>query len=272
MIRKYLLGFVLLASLPYSLQAFESIVAVQQSFSQSKVYAGGNFLVKLQIKRQGLNSFFQIEQELPKGMIAIGVESQGATFNFKDGKVKYNWLRLPAEEDIQVIYKVTVPFEMRGKQTIGGTYYYIIDEEKEIFNIPHHSIDVIEYIAPSDSLAEKKLLGIIDNTADKPLYMGEEKVDIIYKIQILSSTREIDKDSLRKVYGIKEKLQVENYHGLYKYITGSYGTYEQARDFKNSMDFSRYIPFVIAYNRGNRITIGEAMELASKKRSVPKKN
>ena len=271
MIRKYLLGFILFASLPYQLQAIESIVAVQQSFSQTKVYAGGNFLVKLQIKRQGLNSFFQIEQDLPKGMTAIGVESQGAIFNFKEGKVKYNWLRLPDEEEIQVIYKITVPFEMRGKHTIGGIFYYIVDEEKEIFNIPQQSIEIIEYIAPSDSLAEKNLLGIIDNTPDKPQYMEEEKMDLIYKIQILSSTKEIDKDSLRKAYGIKERIQVENYHGLYKYLTGSFGTYEQARDYKNSMDFSRYIPFVIAYNRGNRITIGEAMELASKKRSVPKK-
>lgn len=261
----------MLGVLPAHLQAIESIVSVNQSFSQSKVFAGGNFLVKLQIKRQGLNSFFQIEQELPKGMTAIGVESQGAIFTFKDGKVKYNWLRIPDEEEIQVIYKVTVPFETRGKQTIGGIYYYIVEEEKEIFNIPTYSIEVVEFIAASDSLAEKTLLGMIDNTSDKPSYMEEEKMDIIYKIQILSSTKELDKDSLRKAYGIKEKLQVENYHGLYKYITGSFGTYEQARDYKNSLDFSRYIPFVIAYNRGNRITIGEAMNLASKKLSVPKK-
>ena len=176
MISRFFICLMMLAVLPSQMQAIESIVAVSQSFSQSKVYAGGNFLVKLQIKRQGLNSFFQIEQELPKGMTAIGVESQGAVFNFKDGKVKYNWLRLPNEEEIQVIYKVTVPFEMRGKQTIGGIYYYIVDEEKEIFNIPHRSIDIIEYIAPSDSLAEKTLLGMIDNTADKPSYMEEEKM------------------------------------------------------------------------------------------------
>jgi hypothetical protein len=54
--------------------------------------------------------------------------------------------------------------------------------------------------------------------------MEEEKMDLIYKIQILSSTKELDKDSLRKAYGIKERIQVENYHGLYKYLTGTFGT------------------------------------------------
>ena len=72
-----------------------------------------------------------------------------------------------------------------------GIFYYIVDEEKEIFNIPQQSIEIIEYIAPSDSLAEKNLLGIIDNTPYKPQYMEEEKMDLIYKIQILSSTKTI---------------------------------------------------------------------------------
>jgi hypothetical protein len=270
MIRKFFAPLAFIAILSTQLMATESIVRIAQSLSQSKAYAGGTFLVKIRIERRDLNSFFQIEQELPKGMTAVGVESQGATFSFKEGKVKYNWLRLPSETEIQVMYKVTVPFEMRGKQSIEGSYYYIMNEEKEIFNLPKNTIDVIEYIAPSDSLAEKTLLGMINNDADKPAYMEEAKVDLEYKVQILSSTVEMDRDSIRKEYGIKEKMQVENFNGLYKYTVGSFGTYEQARDFKNKLDFSRYIPFVIAYNRGSRITIGEAMNLASKKKSVQK--
>ena len=271
MIRKLFAPLALFALLSTQSIAAESIVRIAQSLSQSKAYAGGTFLVKIRIERRNLDSFFQIEQELPKGMTAVGVESQGATFTYKEGKVKYNWLRLPAEEEIQVIYKVTVPFEMRGKQNIEGRYYYIQNEEKEIFNLPKNTIDIIEYIAPSDSLAEKTLLGMINNDVNKPVYMEEEKVDLEYKVQILSSTKELDRDSIRKEYGIKEKLQEENFNGLYKYTVGSFGTYEQARDFKNKLDFSRYIPFVIAYNRGTRVTIGEAMILASKKKSVQKK-
>jgi hypothetical protein len=145
-----------------------------------------------------------------------------------------------------------------------------VNEEKEIFNLPKNTIEVIEYIAPSDSLAEKTLLGVINNDENKPVYMSEEKVDLEYKVQILSSTRALDRDSIRKEYAIKDKLQEENFNGLYKYTVGSFGTYEQARDYKNKLDFSRYIPFVIAYNRGTRITVGEAMNLASKKKSVQK--
>ncbi|MEX1188799.1 MAG: hypothetical protein WED33_06030 [Bacteroidia bacterium] len=270
MMRKFLsiMAFTLIMSTMAN--ATESVVRVAQTFSQQKAYAGGYFFVKINIERRNLDSFFLIEQDLPKGCEAIGVESQGAIFSFKDGKVKYSWLRLPAEEEIQVMYKVILPFELRGKQEVEGKYYYIQDEEKKIFDLPSSSIEVIEYVAPSDSLAEKTLLGIINLDETKPDYVDEQKVDLEYKVQILSSTQKLDKDSIRKEYGMKDKLQEENFNGLYKYTVGSFNTYEQARDYKNKLDYSRYIPFVIAYNRGSRITVGEAMNLAAKKRTVTK--
>jgi len=251
-----------------SLNAAESIVKVSQAVSQQKAYSGGNFIVKIKIERRNLDSYFQIEQVLPKGMMAEGMESQGATFSNKDGKVKFSWLRLPANEEILVIYKVKVPFEMRGKQNIEGSYYYIQNEEKEVFNLGTTSIDIIEYVAPSDSLAEKALLGVINNDEFKPAYMNEEKDNLEYKVQILSSVTPLDKDSLKKDYGVKDKLNEENFNGLFKYTVGSFKTYESARDYKNKLDFQKYIPFVIAYNRGARITVGEAMQLASKKKTV----
>jgi hypothetical protein len=250
--------------------AAESIVKVSQAFSQQKAYSGGTFIVKLKIERRNLDSYFQIEQMLPKGMTAEGMESQGATFSNKDGKVKFSWLRLPANEEIMVIYKVKVPFEMRGKQSIEGSYYYIQNEEKEVFNLPKSTIEIIEYVAPSDSLAEKALLGVINNDEFKPAYMNEEKDNLEYKVQILSSVKPLDKDSLRKEYGVKDKVDEENFNGLYKYTIGSFKTYETARDCKNKLDFQKYIPFVIAYNRGARITVGEAMQLASKKKTIVK--
>ena len=250
--------------------ASESIVKVSNGLSQTSAYAGGTFLVKIRIERRNLDSFFQIQQELPAGMTATGVESQGATFLFKDGKVKYSWLRLPAEEDIQVIYKVKIPFTLKGNYEIKGSYYYINNEEKEVFPLPGSKIEILENVSPSDTLAERNLLSIINNEPSKPAYVAEEKPDLSFKIQILSSTRKLDRDSIRKVYKMKIPVVEENYNGLYKYTVGSFVTYEEARDFKNSLDFQKYIPFVIAYNRGSRITVGEAMQLAARRKTIVK--
>lgn len=271
---KLLHGFLILmlAVFVNSNKAFatESIVKVSNGLSQTSAYAGGTFLVKIRIERRNLDSFFQIQQELPAGMTATGVESQGATFLFKDGKVKYSWLRLPAEEDIQVIYKVKIPFTLKGNYEIKGSYYYINNEEKEVFPLPGSKIEILENVSPSDTLAERNLLSIINNEPSKPAYVAEEKPDLSFKIQILSSTRKLDRDSIRKVYKMKIPVVEENYNGLYKYTVGSFVTYEEARDFKNSLDFQKYIPFVIAYNRGARITVGEAMQLAARRKTIVK--
>ena len=262
--------FLFLLSILISSIALASTVKVTQSVSQNYVFAGGTFLVKIHIERNDLDSYFQISNDLPAGLTAVGVESQGATFTFKDGKVKYSWLRLPDMEEVQVIYKVTVPFEMKGMQTLTGGYYYIINEERMEFSTSPLSIEVKENVSPSDSLAEKTLLSVVNDDENQPAYVSEVKPDLLFKIQILSSTRELSRDSIRKEYKIRESVQVENFNGLYKYTVGNFKTYEEARDFKNKLDFKKYIPFVIAYNKGARITIGEAMQIAAKRKTIVK--
>jgi hypothetical protein len=259
-----------LLSLACSSFIFASTVKVTQSISQNAVFAGGTFLVKIQIQRNDLDSYFQISHDLPGGMTAVGVESHGATFTFKDGKIKYSWLRLPEMEEIQVIYKVTAPFDMKGIQKITGSYYYIINEERMEFSTTPLSIEVKENVSPSDTLAEKTLISVVNNDENQPSYVSEVKPDLLFKIQILSSTRKLSRDSIRKEYKIRESVQEENFNGLYKYTVGNFKTYEEARDFKNKLDFKKYIPFVIAYNRGARITIGEAMQIASRRKTIVK--
>jgi len=244
----------------------ESKVSVKTTCMQQKAYAGGSFVVKIQIERKNLDSYFMVEQNLPLGMTATGLESQGALFSFKEGKVKYSWLRIPKEEIIELAYRVRVPFEMIGAQEIGGNYYYIENEEKQIFDIPKVGIEIIEHVPSSDTIAEKAILGIINNSADKPPFAGEIKDNIEYRIQILSSTTKLNKDSLRKEFDIKDKIKEEYYNGTYKYMAGTYKTYDDARESKNKMDFARYIPFVVAYNNNTRITVGEAMQKTGKKR------
>lgn len=266
MAQRFIIALILLAG-SMQLNAGESIVRVSQSLSQVKAYAGGFFTVKIRIERRALDSFFMIEQELPQGMEAFGVESHGAQFSFEEGRVKYTWLRLPLEEEIQVAFKVKVPASMRGRQEFQGSYYYIENEEKQIFQLPLAGIDVVEHVSATDNNAEVKLMGIINNDpSNRPEFMNQASDALEYRIQILSSTVRLDKDSIRTNYKIKDKLNEENFNGLYKYTVGSFKTYEQAKMYKDKLSMQKYIPFVIAYNRGSRITLGEAMQVAARRK------
>lgn len=265
MFTRFIMSLSFMAIFTFNAQA-ESKIKINANAVQQRAYAGGSFVVKIQIERKNLDSYFMLEQNLPTGMTATGLESQGALFSFKEGKVKYSWLRIPKEDIIELAYKVKVPFEMIGRQEIGGSYYYIENEEKQIFELPKVAIEIIEHVPASDSVAEKAILGIILNDANKPDFASEIKDNIEYRIQVLSSTSKLNKDSLRKEFELKDKIKEEYYNGTYKYVIGSYKTYDEARETKNKLDFARYIPFVVAYNNGTRITVGEAMQRTGKKR------
>jgi hypothetical protein len=130
------------------------------------------------------------------------------------------------------------------------------------------SVEIVEHLAISDTISEKKLLGIINRTTAEINELSKaEKEDIFFKIQVISSTKKLDKDSLRKVFQIKEKLIEETNNGLYKYTIGKFKTYESARNFKESMDMNKYIPFVVAYKNEIRISVGEAMQILGQKRN-----
>lgn len=253
----------------FSLKAHAAAeLIVSSTIMQQKAYAGGYFIVKITIEPKSLNSFFQLEQQLPAGMVAEGIDSHDGIFSFKEGKAKYTWLRIPQENAFDVMYKVKVPFDAIGKYTIDGSYYYIENEEKVILPMHSRSVEIVEHLAISDTISEKKLLGIINRTTAEINELSKaEKEDIFFKIQVISSTKKLDKDSLRKVFQIKEKLIEETNNGLYKYTIGKFKTYESARNFKESMDMNKYIPFVVAYKNEIRISVGEAMQILGQKRN-----
>jgi len=269
LIRIFIITF---AGLNFSAHAAAEL-SVSSYIMQQNAYSGGYFIVKITIEPKSLNSFFQLEQQLPAGMVAEGMNSHGGIFSFKDGKAKYTWLRIPQEKAFDIMYKVKVPFDAIGKYNIEGSYYFIEDEEKVILPMQSRSVDVVEHIASSDTISEKKLLGIINRTAAEMNELSTaEKEDIQFKIQVISSTKKLDKDSLRKVFQIKDKLVEETTNGLYKYTIGKFKSYESARNFKETMDMHKYIPFVVAYKDEIRISVGEAMQILGQKRNYSSSN
>lgn len=265
MIRHIFIALLLLGS---QLKAANEL-KISTTVMQQKAYSGGYFLVKITVEPKNLNSFFQIEQLMPAGMIAEGVDSHDGIFSFKEGKAKFTWLRIPQEKSFDVMYKVMVPFDAKGNYQIDGNYYFIEDEEKVIIPIAPKSIEIIEHsVNLNDTIVEKKLLGIIERTSLEQNELSKaERDDIIFKIQILSSTRKLDRDSLKKAFQLKEKVYEDISNGLYKYTIGKFKNYETARNFKETLDMNKFIPFVVAYKNDIRISIGEAMQILGQRRN-----
>ncbi|MFC2176299.1 hypothetical protein ACFLR1_04960 [Bacteroidota bacterium] len=102
---------------------------------------GGDFSVEISVSKGDVSGFAKIQQILPAGLIATPYETEGATFSFKENKVKFLWMSLP-NKNFKVSYKVKVDPSVSGNQIIEGSFAYIKGNETEKFIIPKEIIAI----------------------------------------------------------------------------------------------------------------------------------
>jgi hypothetical protein len=85
---------------------------------------------------------------------------------------------------------------------------------------------------------------------------------VVFKVQITAAHREVGKAYFVGRHRYSGDFQIERHQGWIKYVTGRYGTYQEARDQRSSYVSAGHNfpgPFVTAYNNGERITVQEAL-------------
>ena len=97
----------------------------------NSVRAGDEFTVTVRVSKGDLAGFAKFTQELPKGITASVVDGADATFSFKDNKVKFIWVSLPAQSEFSFSYKILVGSQVSGSHRIGGVFAYIFENEKQ---------------------------------------------------------------------------------------------------------------------------------------------
>ena len=82
---------------------------------------------------------------------------------------------------------------------------------------------------------------------------------IYYRVQLAATSRFSDANKAFAANNLSRPVLVERHNGLYKYTVGSFNTYDQANDFRNTV-LSRGIKgaFVVAYRNGKRINVIDA--------------
>ena len=85
----------------------------------------------------------------------------------------------------------------------------------------------------------------------------------IYRVQILAAHRVAGKKYFYNRHNYNGKFNIENHQGWIKYTTGEFNEYKNARNKRESLQSHKFPgPFVTAYNRGNRITVQEALMIS----------
>jgi hypothetical protein len=96
----------------------------------------------------------------------------------------------------------------------------------------------------------------------------EANLDLYYTVQVAVYNRALNNDNIN---GIKELLVTKTEKGQFRYSSGEFTSFAEARQRKNEV-VTKGIPdaYVVAYYRGKRISIGEANQLLASG-IVPKK-
>ncbi len=87
---------------------------------------------------------------------------------------------------------------------------------------------------------------------------------IKYRVQIIAAHNTVSRRYVKKAFGYSGPVNIDNHEGWVKYTTNGYGSYDEARKNRNKLnkyDFDG--PFVTAYNKGERITVQEALMISN---------
>jgi hypothetical protein len=263
------------------------------------------FVVSLTINKDDLTSFGKVEDTLPAGFNAVLVKADGADFKFENGVVKFSWFVMPAKHVLNVQYRVTVDPGMSGNQTIGGHFSYVENEAGKLLNITPSVIRIKEPVATKEEpIATKEEPVVIKEepivTKEEPVVIKEEPIvkkeepvitkeepvvtkeepstlrqepvaqggaaGVSYSVQIAAFSRMLPVSYFQETFKLSATINTEQHNGLNKYTTGSFSSYQAARDNRNQVRTTGISDaFVIAYNNGKRITVQEALMITSQK-------
>lgn len=120
---------------------FPSDISLQVK-APSEVTAGTEFDIEITLNKSGAESFARFQQELPRGLTAQVVNNNNASFAFEEQNVKFIWLRLPADDQITIAYKVKVDERLKGSFSLEGLFSYIDGNDRKSVEVDAKQISI----------------------------------------------------------------------------------------------------------------------------------
>lgn len=185
---------------------FTSDVTVKQNMPAS-IQPNGEVEVELVITKADITGFAKIQQEIPEGFVVEPLETAGATFSFKEQKLKLIWMALPQNNEFSIKYKLKNVAHSSGKYTITGKFSYIADNERMNVEIPTANITVSTEELVAEETESTSNTGTEDEESRVPATNNSETS--------LSASRNIDNVGDNK-FKVTLNINKENVEGFAK--------------------------------------------------------
>lgn len=110
----------------------------------SSMSPGSSANISITINKGTVEDFAKLEIELPEGMSATPIQTNGASFSFKDQKVKFIWMALPSDQEFEVSYKLIATPDATGNKIVKGTFSYIKSNQRVDYELQSKVIRIGE--------------------------------------------------------------------------------------------------------------------------------
>lgn len=255
--------------------------------------ASDGWLVNILVSPGHIEKLARVEETVPEGYYAEVEEAQGAIFSFKAGIAKFLWMTMPEEKNYFFIsYKLkSEDGDLEEIPVLDGKFSYMENNEVE-------AVPVIQKEAAISEMNNEELVALIAGKGGVPVAAAPAvaeskptvektpepepepeviapvtkpappvKVDgIEFRVQVLAANKKIN--TAGHFAGKDIGLLKEEYHdGMYKYTSGSFTIYKEARTHLAELvrEAGLEEAFVTAYNDGDRVSVDEALKLSGQK-------
>ncbi len=265
-----------------------------------KALNNNDFEVNIRIEKDGLEGFAKIQDELPVGYTAELLKNGESVFSVIDNKIKFIWFNVPSSNELEVSYLLKASSPKSANARLKGTFNFIYKDDARFIDLPEEDLMIKEdlevllveevnedegeeEIIVKEEVIEVPIAVVVEEPKEEVavnLSADTKKIDaepatdyrgpqggIFYRVQIAASKNNVKVTYFKNKFLFRGEIYLENHAGWYKYTTGNYDKYVEARNKREEIraGYKFKGPFVTAYNSGERITVQEALLISKQK-------
>lgn len=230
-------------------------VQVERVVSQGT--ALNEFIVSIKVRKGATKGFARYSDDLPSGLTAKGLYTEGGSFSVSEGKLKFVWVNVPEKEILDISYSLS------GNPTeavvLKGEYSYLENNQSKKVVLPEEPVTFQPPVATEENKENQKTetteepASVATTTpepvAQVPAKSGEEMqpaepaktlsaptANAYYAVQIGAfKKRKVTAQKLEKKFSITEPIRSEMQGGFSKFLVGNHPDYKEARDHRENV-------------------------------------
>ena len=149
MVKQFILLLQLIGVFIYQIVLFGDVTVSQ--VVPSSIPSNSEATVEITVAKGNISGFAKVQQDVPAGFTIEPIETKGATFSFKDNRIKFIWMALPAEEEFTISYKIKPLEGTTGNYSLSGKFSFIADSERQNIPIAESKFKVTEELLTEET-------------------------------------------------------------------------------------------------------------------------